>query len=84
MMTNGIVMSDGNDASICKSSSLACGNVCESCPSIGETASPGSAFSAETDQMPMRVMSEMLPCPVLIFMSFSMQSSGTPMPVYHS
>ena len=72
-MTNGMIMSDGSDVSICKSSSLASGNVSVSWPRIGETASPGKAFRAEMDQMPISVIRGMLPCPVLILMSLSVQ-----------
>ena len=39
----------------------------ESCPRIGETASPGKEVNAEIDQMPINVIRGMVPRPVLIF-----------------
>jgi hypothetical protein len=61
---NGIINSEGRDESICMSSSVECGKMAESFPRIGETASPGRAFRAEIDQMPMRVIRGIVPWPV--------------------
>ncbi len=57
---------EGSDDNICISSSVECGNIAESFPRIGETANPGSAFSAEIDHIPINVMRGIVPCPVCI------------------
>lgn len=46
-----------------------------SCPRIGDTARPGKAFKAEIDQIPIRVISDMVvaPTPVFIFITSSIQ-----------
>ena len=75
MRTNGMIIRDGKEVNIWISSSLELGKILVSCPRIGDTASPGKAFRAEMDQIPIRVISDMVvaPTPVLIFMTSSIQ-----------
>ena len=65
-MIKGMIKREGSDESICMSSSVECGKIAESLPKIGETARPGSAFSADIDHMPISVIRGIVPCPVCI------------------
>lgn len=78
-----MIIKDGREVSICKSSSLACGKVSDNWPRIGETASPGKAFNAEIDQIPISVMKGMVPCPVLIRMFLSVGLVGNGLLEWH-
>ena len=62
----GIISSEGRDDNICISNSVEWGNMADNFPRIGETANPGSAFSAEIDHIPINVIRGIVPCPVFI------------------
>ena len=66
--TKGIISRLGSEVSICISRSDAFGNMLFISPNIGDTASPGSDVIADTDQMAISVIREIVPLPVLIFM----------------
>ena len=65
-MIKGMISREGRDESICMSSSVEWGKIAESFPRIGETARPGSAFSAEIDHIPINVIRGIVPFPVCI------------------
>lgn len=65
----GITNKEGREESIWMSSSVACGNIRDNLPKIGETANPGNAFKAEIDQMPTNIIRGMEPLPVCIFIT---------------
>ena len=60
----GIISSEGNVVSNCKSRSVAFGNTVASFSSIGDTASPGNDVSAATDHIPSSAQTVMYPLPV--------------------
>ena len=60
----GIISSDGNVVSSCRSRSVALGNTDASFSSIGETARPGNDVSAATDHMPSSAQTVIYPLPV--------------------
>ncbi len=62
----GMISTEGIDVSICISRLLTCGKILFRSPIMGDTASPGSDTTAETDQMAMTTASDTLPFPVCI------------------
>ena len=63
----GIIRSDGNEDSIWISKSVADGKILFKSPKMGETANPGNAFNAEMENIPIKVMRGIVPCPVCTF-----------------
>ena len=75
--TKGIMHRLGSTVSSCISSSDVCGNILSRLPSIGVIASPGRLTVSDIDHMAISVIRDIVPLPVLIFISFAYLAAET-------